>query len=201
MSRKPRKPQSRDEIYAALVESRGLRSAFDLALATEITDALVAGNLAEVVRALALLPPVIVRADRSGRIVSAEQARAKLTTLVMNAVAADQIETGRAEQTELDAARARIASLEDECAHLRGSKPRRLPAPSAKPMKSAAAAPKPAPAVAAPPSLPPSAPPPTGPNWDASENGRRWANHYYGGGGDRGETLGAFFSRINGREY
>ena len=158
------RPRSRDEIYAALVESRGIRSAFDRALAQEITDALVAGNLAEVVRALALLPPV-VRVEGSSRTVSADAARAKLTELVLNAKAADQFEAAQAEQTEVEQLRAQVASLQDECKHLRGTKPRQLPPPS----------------------------PTVSGQWDRSENGRAW-HAWNAAGGSSGGNYGSVFS-------
>jgi len=183
------RPRSRDEIYAALVESRGIRSAFDRALAQEITDALVAGNLAEVVRALALLPPV-VRVEGSSRTVSADAARAKLTELVLNAKAADQFEAAQAEQTEVEQLRAQVASLQDECKHLRGTKPRQLPPPSkpgATATKPAAATPKPAPAAAPPPS------PTVSGQWDRSENGRAW-HAWNAAGGSSGGNYGSVFS-------
>ena len=128
--------KSRDEIYAALVEQRNITDTFNQALAREVVDALVRGDLAEAVRALALLPPV-VRTDSSSRMVSSEQARAKLFEMVMNARAADQVEDERTERTALQTAEARIASLEDEIKHLRGVKPRQLPPPTNKPMSSA----------------------------------------------------------------
>ena len=90
--------KSRDEIYAALVEQRNITDTFNQALAREVVDALVRGDLAEAVRALALLPPV-VRTDSSSRMVSSEQARAKLFEMVMNARAADQVEDERTERT------------------------------------------------------------------------------------------------------
>ena len=126
--------KSRDEIYAALVEQRNITDTFNQALAREVVDALVRGDLAEAVRALAMLPAPVVRADRSGRTVSSEQAREKLLQLVLNAKAADQFDIDQADHTELAAAQARIASLEDEVKHLRGVKPRQLPPPNAKAM-------------------------------------------------------------------
>src|SRR6516165_4725850 len=97
--------KSRDEIYAALVEQRNITDTFNQALAREVVDALVRGDLAEAVRALALLPPV-VRTDSSSRMVSSEQARAKLFEMVMNARAADQVEDERTERTALQTAEA-----------------------------------------------------------------------------------------------
>jgi hypothetical protein len=121
------------EIYEALVEQRNLTSAFDRALAMEVVDALVRGDLAEAVRALALLPAPAVRVETS-RTPSAAQARAKLLELVLNAKAADKIEADQADQSDLQAALARVAALEDEVLHLRGVRPRRLPPPSETPI-------------------------------------------------------------------
>jgi hypothetical protein len=166
--------------------------------------ALVAGNLAEVVRALALLPPV-VRTEAS-RTVSAEQARAKLFEMIMNAKRADQVEAERDESAELTALRAQVASLQDECKHLRGTKPRQLPPPSNKPMPKAAPEAKPTP-----PSAPaPAASPPQ--NWDSTPHGQAWHRWRNSGGSDGGNAYApapgsdgapvlGWLSRLNAREY
>jgi hypothetical protein len=105
---------SSDEIYAALVEQRNLTSAFDRALAMEVVDALVRGDLAEAVRALALLPAPAVRVETS-RTVSAADAKAKLFALVENAIAADKVEAEQHEQREVAALRAEVARLRAKC--------------------------------------------------------------------------------------
>jgi len=208
--------KSRDEIYAALVESRQLKSAFDLALATEITDALVAGNLAEVTRALSLLPPVVQRVGRTGKTVTAEQAKDKLWQAYLDNRAAYEhdVASGRAEpdntgiktddqhrddDAEVADLRRQVESLQDEILHLRGTRPRRLPPPSDKPIVPTRK-PAPAPDSARKSATPTPAPPPGQASlYRPSE--RAWSSWYYSGGGGGGESLGSFFSRINGREY
>ena len=68
----------------------------------EITDALANGNLAEVVRALALLPTPPARVDTSGRTVSGKQAKQRLWELIENARAAAKYGDAQAEQGELE---------------------------------------------------------------------------------------------------
>jgi hypothetical protein len=138
---KPKPIKSSEEIFQALVAQRNLTSPFDLALATQITNSLVAGDLAEAVRALQHLPAP-VRFEAGSQTLGAADARARILQLIMNAKAADAIEEAAAEQEEaeaensaLQAAEARIQQLEDEVLHLRGVKPRMLPPPSAKPLK------------------------------------------------------------------
>jgi hypothetical protein len=88
---KPRPIKSSDEIFDALVAQRNLTSAFDRALATQITNSLVDGDLAEAVRALQHLPP-IVRADPGSPTVSVSAARQKVLELLLNRISADRIE-------------------------------------------------------------------------------------------------------------
>jgi hypothetical protein len=208
---------SSDEIYAALVEQRNLTSAFDRALAMEVVDALVRGDLAEAVRALALLPTPAVRVETS-RTVSASDAKERLLELVLNAIAADQFEADQADQGDLQAARARIASLEDEVKHLRGVKPRRLPAPSEKPVarksdadttaanfqvtgKSKSAAAKPA-ADPAPAASAPSPPSPPSQSWDASPGGQAWHQWRAAGGYGGGDAPAqGWIDRLNAKSW
>jgi len=68
-----------------------LSTAVDRAVATAATDALVAGDLAEAVRALGMLPPV-VRADSASPTVSASDARKRVLELILNRIGADRIE-------------------------------------------------------------------------------------------------------------
>jgi hypothetical protein len=103
---KPRPIKSSDEIFQALVAQRNLFSAFDRALATQITNALVDGDLAEAVRALQYLPPVI-RADVTTPVPSAVEAREKLWQLVLNAKEADEVE----EASEVERLRLEVAEL------------------------------------------------------------------------------------------
>jgi hypothetical protein len=66
---RPRPVKDANEVFEALCESRNLTSAFDRRLAESITDSLCSGNLAEAVRGMALLPPV-VRAEPGSPTVS-----------------------------------------------------------------------------------------------------------------------------------
>jgi hypothetical protein len=181
-----------------------------------------------------LLPSVDVK---TGSTASATTARERLWVLVSNAIAADQIEKGQAEfendQVEasaLQAAQEHIALLQDEIAHLRGSRPRRLPPPSDKPVakKSDAAvvaksAPKqPAdwdpivnglwrPPVAgelvsreaspSPSAAPPPSPPPPQ-NWDSSPGGKAWHQWANSGGySNDGLAAAGWISRLNARAW
>jgi hypothetical protein len=81
-----------------------------------------------------LLPAVDVKMGTTT--VSAATARAKLLQLVLDARAADKFEDDQADRSDLQAALARVAALEDEVLHLRGVRPRRLPPPTDKPLRS-----------------------------------------------------------------
>jgi hypothetical protein len=194
-------------LATSLIEQHQLKTVAHKVLATQIARALMAGRLAEATRAIALLPPPPARVDVSEQTVSAAQARAKLTEIVMNAAAAYQMEEGHSESAEVAALKAQVESLQDECKHLRGTKPRQLPPPSDKPVTSGASA------STAPTSAPPSLPEAARPScWDDTANGRAWHAWRNAGGYDRGGTYGpspwddglsaqGWINRLNRREW
>jgi len=206
-----RKAKEAEAIYASLIKHHGLSTPYHRAVAAQITAALQRGDLDRATKAIALLPAPRAIVDHSPT-VSAEVARAKLTTLVMNAVHAHQFEEGNAESAEVAALKAQVESLQDECKHLRGSKPRQLPPPARKPMAKAAASEKGAPAPASV-SSPAPAPSATVPGqWDASPSGRAWHAWNNAGGaassglygpapGSDGLPAAGWINRLNSREW
>jgi hypothetical protein len=101
---------SSEAILAELIRTRNLVSAFHKAIAHKAANALARDNPRSAVAWLELLPPA-ERVDASGRTVSAQQARKRLYELVMNAVAADQIEKKIEEQREVERLRLEVAEL------------------------------------------------------------------------------------------
>jgi hypothetical protein len=98
---KARPVTSADEVFQSIIETRHLSSAVDRAVAQAATDALVAGDLSEAVRALALLPAP--RAETAASSVSASGARERFLQLALNNIAAHRIElAARAERGPLD---------------------------------------------------------------------------------------------------
>jgi hypothetical protein len=132
-----RKAKEAEAIFNSLIKHHSLSTPYHRALAGQITQALMRGDLDRASRAIALLPSPRAIVDHSPT-VSASTARQKLTELVLNACAAHQMEEGRDESAEIAALKAQVESLQDECRHLRGSKPRQLPPPTRKPMAGAA---------------------------------------------------------------
>jgi hypothetical protein len=126
---RPKPVRSADEVFEALCESRNLTSAFDRALAQSVTDSLCAGDLAEAVRGMAHLPPV-VRAEVSSPSMGISAAREQFRRQVMNAVAAHQLELAeemtalatrleRGEEVgERDQLRLRLHMLDEQAAAL-----------------------------------------------------------------------------------
>src|SRR5215470_15754436 len=83
-----------EEVFIALVESRGLTSAFDRTLARQVTNLLVEGRVLEALRGLEALPPV-VRAERAVDAHGdhgAHSAKQRVLALVASAVEADRVE-------------------------------------------------------------------------------------------------------------
>jgi hypothetical protein len=198
------------EIAASLIQQHQLTSSYHRAFAWRIAIAIDKGDLAEATRAIALLPPAL-RAIVSEPTVSPSAARKKIEDLIRNAVAAHQTEEGRApENSEIAVLRAQVESLQDECRHLRGTRPRRLPKPTDKPVAKSAADPK----TATPsPSPVPRAADPTRPGeWDASASGQAWHSWNNSGGAVPSGTYGpmsgsdglpaqAWIDRLNRREW
>jgi hypothetical protein len=117
-NRHPKPAKSAEEVYAALVQSRGIVSAFDRTLARQITNLLVEGRVLEALKGLEALPPV-VRAERIVNAHSDHSARERVIALVANAVAADQTELRqRAERGELltEVEQLRLRLIEAEAA-------------------------------------------------------------------------------------
>jgi hypothetical protein len=195
-------------VFDSLVKQHGLKSSFHRVLAWQISTALSKGELSEATRALALLPAPRGIVDHSPT-VSAASARKRFEELVWNHVAAHQFEQGNVESAEVAALRAQVESLQDECRHLRGTKPRALPPPSRKPIQKAAASEK-APTPASSPA-PRAADPTRAGEWDASENARKWREWNAAGGATAGNygsvfsndglTAAGWISRLNSREW
>jgi hypothetical protein len=203
------KAKEAEAIYASLIKHHSLSTPYHRALAGQITAALMRGDLDRATRAIALLPAPRATVDHSPA-VSASDARKKLTDLVLNHVVAYQFEEGQSESAEVAALRAQVASLQDECRHLRGSKPRALPAPTREPMQKAAALEKGTPSSASAPAPAPSATVPG--QWDASPEGRAWHAWNNAGGavssglygpapGSDGLPAAGWISRLNFREW
>jgi hypothetical protein len=197
-------------IYKSLCQQYALSSPFHCAMARQIAAAMLRGDLAEANRAIALLPQPVARVDASGKTVGVSEVRAKIRMLVANAIAADQIEEGCAGDSELADAHRRIESLEDEIKHLRGSKPRQLPPPSRAAMPEISERKGPIGSTAAPSSSTPAPSASSGSTplhrpsegaWNAWRAAGGDPAPISSGGGGGGESLGGFFSRINGREY
>jgi hypothetical protein len=204
-----RKVKEAEAIYNSLIRHHSLSTPYHRALAGQITTALMRGDLDRATRAIALLPPV-PHAIVSEPTVSPSAARKKITDLIRNAVAAHQAEEGRGESTEVASLRAQVESLQDECRHLRGTKPRRLPKPTDKPVAKSAADPKADARPASPPTPPPD---PTKPGqWDASPSGQAYHAWNAAGGavssgtygpvpGSDGLSAQAWINRLNSREW
>jgi len=114
---KARPIKDADEVYRALVSSRGLVSAFDRTLAKQITNLLVEGRVLEAVKGLEHLPPV-VRAEVHTRTTGESKAHERVLQMIMSAVAADRQElaerAARGEQlSEADQLRLRLQQIED----------------------------------------------------------------------------------------
>jgi hypothetical protein len=188
-----------NEIFEALCESRNLTSAFDRRLAEAVTDSLCSGNLAEAVRGMALLPP-IVRAEGAPTM-SATDARAKVLALVMNAKAAWLLEAGLTPDDEYDIERLRekVFQLQAELRARRGAsapavEPVAAPAmpepdmtnvtplrpePKAEPKGAAAAAP-----------VEPVTPlPEPTQSWDSTPGGKAWHTWRNNGGYSNGDPF------------
>ena len=121
----------------------GLRLALD-----ELREQIFRGKSVDGAKLLSLsealekyLPP---RVAHTAETHGAAYARAKVLELILNHKAAAQIDEADAgddgADAEIAALQARILSLEDECKHLRGSKPRQLAGPNSKPMRPVAKA-------------------------------------------------------------
>jgi hypothetical protein len=113
---KPKPIKSSEEIYAALVAERNIVSPFHRALATQITNSLVDGDLAEAIKGLSHLPPP-VRAEPGSPTHSTSGARERVLQMILNAVEADKQELVRRaergdELSEADQLRLRLAQIE-----------------------------------------------------------------------------------------
>jgi hypothetical protein len=214
------------EVYASLVKHHRLTAPHHLAMARQISAALLRGDLSEANRGIALLPapPPSIRVDHSPT-PSAADAKEKMWRLFEDNQAAwlHDVASGRAEPDdagdepghddveEVAALHRRIESLEDEVKHLRGTRPRRLPAPSKSAMPEISKPKGPIASAAAP--AAPSSPvkvtplPKREPLYRPSE--AAWNSWRAAGGdpapmspgGSGGESLSSFFRRINGPGY
>jgi hypothetical protein len=101
-------------VLADLIASRGLTSALHKSIAAKVADAFVKDDPATASRWMAFLPPM--RAETASPTVSASDARARVLALVLNAVAADDVERAqrieRGEANEADMLRQRLAEIE-----------------------------------------------------------------------------------------
>jgi hypothetical protein len=160
-----------------------------------------------------------LRAERGEELSEADRLRLRLAQLEEKQPIVEPEESA-VQSGALAEALARIEQLEDEARHLRGTKPRRLPAPSEKPLKpvaktaptadanasksdaKASSGAKPPPAS----SSPSSTPSPARPSEPA------WRSWYYNGGGDTSGTFGptpwsdnqsagGWLSRLNSRAW
>jgi hypothetical protein len=103
-------PVTAREVLSSLIESRNITTPFSKALAVSVVNAVCSGDLANAVKALAMLPPV-TRGEVSATTMSAEHARERLLELVLNACAADQFEAEQVEKREVAALKAEVAEL------------------------------------------------------------------------------------------
>jgi hypothetical protein len=112
------------------------------------------------------LHELAARAERGEELSEADRLRLRLAQLEQLAPTAELEDHPAAQSGALAEALARIEQLEDEARHLRGTKPRRLPPPSEKPLKPVT---KSARAESAKPAADPAPKQPA--NWDACVNG------------------------------
>jgi len=202
-------------VYRSLVEHHRLTAPHHLAMAKQAASALTSGNVDVAHKMIALLPAAVTARVDNTPSPTADDVRKKMGQLFDNAVAA-AIQSGEltedgddvVDASEVADLRRRIASLEDENLHLRGKRPRRLPAPSKSSMAEISERTGPSPSGPSPssPTPAPSASSPTpAPSTPRSEPLRpsepAWRDWYYNGGGGDGLAAAGWIARLNGREW